>query len=95
MSKRKELPGDDDMLRAFKAVKRSRGQKRAIARVDDIVAAPTSAIQVPLQMMVQGELTADRRSWQEDALKYIDRATELDSNNTEYSEFKKTLLQNN
>jgi len=30
-----------------------------------------------------------------DALKYIDRAIELDSANTEYSEFKKTLLQNN
>ncbi|MBT7910517.1 MAG: hypothetical protein HN607_08280, partial [Verrucomicrobia bacterium] len=32
---------------------------------------------------------------QTDALKYIDRAIELDSANTEYSEFKKSLLQNN
>ena len=32
---------------------------------------------------------------QVDALKYIDRAIELDSGNAEYSEFKKTLLQNN
>ena len=32
---------------------------------------------------------------QADALKYIDQATELDSKNTNYSEFKKTLLQNN
>ena len=30
-----------------------------------------------------------------DALKYIDRAIELDSANAEYSEFKKSLLQNN
>ena len=32
---------------------------------------------------------------QADALKYIDRAIELDSGNAEYSEFKKALLQNN
>ena len=32
---------------------------------------------------------------QEDALKYIDRAIQLDSANKEYSEFKKSLLQNN
>ena len=32
---------------------------------------------------------------QADALKYIDRAIELDSGNAEYSEFKKFLLQNN
>jgi len=32
---------------------------------------------------------------QVDALKYIDRAIELDSGNAEYSEFKKNLLQNN
>ena len=32
---------------------------------------------------------------QADALKYIDQAIELDSKNTNYSEFKKTLLQNN
>jgi hypothetical protein len=32
---------------------------------------------------------------QADALKYIDRAIELDSGNAEYSEFKKSLLQNN
>ncbi|SVA58896.1 uncharacterized protein METZ01_LOCUS111750, partial [marine metagenome] len=32
---------------------------------------------------------------QEDALRYIDRAIELGSGNAEYSEFKKSLLQNN
>ena len=32
---------------------------------------------------------------QADALRYIDRAIELDLGNTEYSEFKKSLLQNN
>ena len=32
---------------------------------------------------------------QADALQYIDRAIELDSGNAEYSEFKKSLLQNN
>ena len=32
---------------------------------------------------------------QADALRYIDRAIELDSGNAEYSEFKKSLLQNN
>ena len=32
---------------------------------------------------------------QADALKYIDRAIELDSANVEYADFKKTLLQNN
>ncbi len=32
---------------------------------------------------------------QADALKYIDRAIELESGNAEYSEFKKSLLQNN
>ena len=30
-----------------------------------------------------------------EALKYIDRAIELDTANTEYSDFKKSLLQNN
>ena len=32
---------------------------------------------------------------QADALRYIDRAIELDLGNTQYSEFKKSLLQNN
>jgi len=32
---------------------------------------------------------------QTDALKYIDRAIELDSANTEFSDFKESLLQNN
>ncbi len=32
---------------------------------------------------------------QADAMRYIDRAIELGSGNAEYSEFKKTLLQNN
>ena len=32
---------------------------------------------------------------QTDALKYIDRAIDLDSENEEYSEYKKTLLQDN
>jgi len=32
---------------------------------------------------------------QKGALQFIDRAIELDSGNTEYSEFKKSLLQNN
>ena len=32
---------------------------------------------------------------QADALKYIDRAIELDSGNAEYPDFKKSLLQNN
>ena len=32
---------------------------------------------------------------QADALKYIDQTIELDEKNTNYSEFKKTLLQNN
>ena len=32
---------------------------------------------------------------QADALRYIDRALELDPGNAEYSEFKKSLLQNN